>query len=88
MTDAQESKTSLKPKGLRKYLQFGVSRWDVTISGIVSLFFFVVFMRALEGVERYDWITWVDALQTSLLFYIVAIASNLHYKLLGSKNDE
>ena len=88
MTGAQETNTSSKPKGLRKLLQFGFSRWDFRISYIFFIVFAVVFIQALGGKERYNWITWIDALQTSLLFYILAVASSLHYKLLGSKNDD
>ena len=85
MIDGLDSNKSSKLKSLRKYVELGASRWEVTLFSIFSIFFFVVIFLILDGSERFDWITWVDAMQTSLLFYILAVVTKLHYKLLGPK---
>lgn len=87
MTNGPDTNTAPTPKGWRKHLQLRINRWDATISYLFSLFFIYVFVRNLLGEVDFDWITWVDAMQTGLLFYIMAVVSNLHYKLLDSKKD-
>lgn len=87
MTDGQDTNTTPEPKGWRKKLQFGVSRFEVGLSVLFGIFFFGVFVYVFVKPEKLEWITWLDALQTYLLFWILATASSLHIKLIESKKD-
>lgn len=88
MTEQQDTNTSPELKGWRKYLQVRISRWDATISYTASFFFIFVLLRILLGDEDFNWITWVDALQTGLLCGILGVVFSLHYKLVDTNQDK
>ena len=88
MTNGPDTNTAPTPKGWREKFQFKVSRFEAGLNSLYGIFFLGVFMMILLfEPEQLEWITWLDALQTYLLFSILARVSSLHYKLIESKKD-